>query len=272
MHPSISSNIEREEINNVLNDIHELLKISKDIKRAVVIGGDVGGLKISESLFNLGLEVAIVEEGERILSRSFDRKASDIMARRIEEVGLRLKCGVSVDEIICGKDGNVRGVLFSDKSFLEAGLIVVDDNVLSNLDFTRKIGAEVRGGLIVSHFTQGSVTGDMSGSPENILINSFIFCGKPMASVGEFFAPENNPGYDVHLFYDEIKQSYRKLIFKEFSLVGYVLVGDIDFAGIFTSFIKFKCKLDAETKNKLCEGSPDILMWPDELFIKEWNP
>nr|WP_304083513.1 FAD-dependent oxidoreductase [Maridesulfovibrio ferrireducens] len=272
MYSSISSNIEREEINNVLNDIHELLKISKDIKRAVVIGGDVGGLKISESLFNLGLEVAIVEEGERILSRSFDQKASDIMSRRIEEVGLRLKCDVSVDEIIGGKDGSVRGVLFSDKSFLEAGLIVIDDNVLSNLDFTRKIGAEVRARLIVSHFTQGNEIGDMPGYPENILMNSFIFCGMPMASVGEFFVPDNNPGYDVHSFYDEIKQVYRKLVFKESRLAGYVLVGDIDLAGIFTSFIKFKCKLDAETKNKLCEGSPDILMWPEELFIKEWNP
>ena len=54
--------------------------------------------------------------------------------------------------------------------------------------------------------------------------------------------------------------------------VGYVLLGEIDIAGLYTGFIRFKFPLDAETKEKLVSGRPSILQWPEGFFDEQFNP
>jgi hypothetical protein len=54
--------------------------------------------------------------------------------------------------------------------------------------------------------------------------------------------------------------------------VGYVLVGDIDQAGLYTSFIKFQLNLTPEMRQSLSQGHPDVLLWPDRFFDDTWNP
>ncbi|MDO9632607.1 MAG: NAD(P)/FAD-dependent oxidoreductase, partial [Humidesulfovibrio sp.] len=65
---------------------------------------------------------------------------------------------------------------------------------------------------------------------------------------------------------------YRKLVFRDEKLVGYVLVGDIDKAGMFTAFIKFEMALDADAKDKLINAGPEVFLWPEKLFDETWNP
>nr|WP_245805461.1 FAD-dependent oxidoreductase [Desulfovibrio gilichinskyi] len=249
-----------------------MIQISKNTKRAVVLGGSVSGLKTAEKLFNMGFEVAIVESGERIIALEFDKKVADLVACRIEEAGILLKCGVSVNEIICDKDGLAKGVLLSDKSFLEAGVIVATESFLSACSVIRTQMAEVPNCIAVSDSKQIICAKYPSGNFRNIPMNSFVFYGMALVSVGEIILPENADEYECNIFYDEIKHSYRKLVFRDSRLVGYILIGDIDFAGVYTSFITFECELDTVTKIRLCDGCPDILMWPDELFFNEWTP
>ncbi len=255
-----------------INNLDEFIHISKNTKRAVVLGGSVSGLKAAEKLFNLGLEVAIVESGERILALEFDKKTADLVVRRIEEAGILLKCGVSVNDIICDKAGLAKGVLLSDKSFLEAGVIVATKSFSSTGDLLCAQIAEVQNCVAVSDSEQILSVNDQSGISRNISMNSFVFYGMPLVAMGEINLSDDIQNYESHIFYDEIKHSYRKLVFKDSMLAGYILIGDIDYAGVYTSFIKFECELDTVTKNRLCDGFPDILMWPDELFFKEWNP
>ncbi len=49
-------------------------------------------------------------------------------------------------------------------------------------------------------------------------------------------------------------------------LVGCILIGEIDAAGFYTSFIKNGFKLDAEAKKRLMEGDPSPALWPDEFI------
>lgn len=254
-----------------INILDRLIQDSKKIKKAVVLGGTVSGLKAAEKLFNMGIEVAIVEESLRLLPLEFDKNAADLVSNRLNEAGLLLKCGVSVCDIIYDNLGVAKGLLLSDKSFVEAGLIVTADSFASTDSNVRNKIAEVPNCVDVSAAKQTILSKSESGHSRKIPMSSFVFYGMELVSVGEINPPENVAEYESNVFYDKIKLSYRKLVFKDSRLVGYILIGNIDYAGVYTSFIKFKCELNTDDKKKLCEGSPDILMWPDELFSKEWK-
>lgn len=295
-----------------VKDAYKLISSLKDLKRAVVIGGGLIGLKAAESLYSRGIGVTVVEKAERILSMAYDDEAARLVSSRIKEAGMQIRCGVEAKEIVRDKEGRLRGVLLDDNSFLEAGAVVIAIGVISNTELAREAGLEIGSGIIVDDhmqtsckniyaagdvsqardvlfdkdkvvpiwsnaYTQGyyagkNMAGKVSNYPGSLSMSSISFFGMPTISVGEVHPPEDAENYESYIFYDERKQYYRKLVFKEDILIGYVLVGDIDFAGMYTSFIKFKFKVDAHTREKLSQGEPDVLMWPDDFFNKAWNP
>ncbi|WP_321404171.1 FAD-dependent oxidoreductase [Maridesulfovibrio sp.] len=293
-------------------DAYKLIESVKSLKRAVVIGGGLIGMKAAESLYNRGVEVTVVEERDRILSLAYDDKAAGLISRRVGEAGMMVRCGVNGREIVRDKTGKLRGILLDDKSFLEADAIVLAIGVVSNVRLAEEAGLSVDKGILVDDnmftgvdniyaagdvaqardvvfdkdkvvpiwsnaYTQGyyagrNMAGNKSAYPGTMSMSSISFFGLPTISVGEVNPDSADPDYEIYTFFDEPKQSYRRLVFKKDQLVGYVLVGDIDFAGMYTSFIKFKFKVDAQTRKRLSEGEPDVLMWPDDFFNKAWNP
>ncbi|WP_027177376.1 NAD(P)/FAD-dependent oxidoreductase [Maridesulfovibrio hydrothermalis] len=295
-----------------IKDAYRLITVLKKLKRAVVIGGGLIGLKAAESLYSRGVEVTVVESAERVLSLAYDKDAAGLISRRVEEAGMQIRCNTSAEEIVRDKEGRLRGVLLDDASFLEADAVVIAIGVVSNTNLARSAGVEIDNGIIVNDhmqtniaqiyaagdvaqakdvifdkdmvvpiwsnaYTQGyyagkNIAGKKSGYPGTLAMSSISFFGMPTISVGEVNPPADSEDYEVYTFYNERKQSYRKLVFKGDQLSGYILVGDIDFAGMYTSFIKFKFKVDAYTRKKLSEGEPDVLMWPDDFFNKAWNP
>ncbi len=62
------------------------------------------------------------------------------------------------------------------------------------------------------------------------------------------------------------------MVFQNDHLVGYVLVGDIDMAGMYTAFVKFQMAVPEDAKKQIMAGEPDVLMWPDDFFKETWNP
>lgn len=292
-------------------DAYALMAVLKSLKRAVVIGGGLIGLKAAESLYNRGVQVTVTDESARILSLAYDEEAAGLIRKRVEEAGMILRCGVRPREIVRDREDNLRGVLLDDSSFLEADAVVIAIGVISNASLALSVGLEVGNGIVVDDsmrtsdanifaagdvaqardivfdkdmvvpiwsnaYTQGYYAGrNMSGSeagyPGSLSMSSISFFGLPTISVGEV-NPAEGEGYEIYTFFSELKQSYRKLVFKGDRMVGYSLVGDIDYAGMYTSFIKFKFKVDAYTRKRLSEGEPDVLMWPDDFFNKAWNP
>jgi NAD(P)H-nitrite reductase large subunit len=83
-------------------------------------------------------------------------------------------------------------------------------------------------------------------------------------------APEED--CEICTYADEDKQTYRKLVFRNDKLVGYVLVGDIDFAGLYTGFVRFQLPLSDEIKQELKDGRPSALLWPEHDFETRWTP
>ncbi|MDP2847964.1 MAG: FAD-dependent oxidoreductase [Humidesulfovibrio sp.] len=289
-----------------------LIELSSKIKRAVVIGGGLIGLKAAESIFDRGVAVTIVELAPRILSGGFDEKAGKLAANRLKKVGIEVNCGVTAKEIQRTKEGRVKGVLLTDDRFLECDVVVVAIGVVPHSSIAKDAGVKVERGIMVDSklmtnardvyaagdvaqamdqitgehrvvpiwpnaYNQGYASGrNMAGAKQPYMgglpMNSISFYGLPTISVGTVNPPEGDSSFEVHALLDEEKETYRKLVFRDEKLVGYVLVGDIDKGGMYTAFIKFEMPLAGEAKDKLINGGPEVFLWPAELFDETWNP
>ncbi len=289
-----------------------LIELSAKIKRAVVIGGGLIGLKAAESLHDRGVSVTIVELAPRILSGGFDEKAGKLASNRLKNVGIEVNCGVTAKEIQRGKNGRVKGVLLTDGRFLECDVVVVAIGVVPASSLAKDAGIKVERGIMVdaklmtnakdvyaagdvaqamdqltgehrvvpiwpNAYNQGYASGrNMAGAKQpyqgGLPMNSISFYGLPTISVGVVNPPDGDKNYEVFALLDEAKETYRKLVFRDEKLVGYVLVGDIDKAGMYTAFIKFEMSLAGEAKDKLINAGPEVFLWPAELFNETWNP
>ncbi|MGL1862336.1 MAG: FAD-dependent oxidoreductase [Pseudodesulfovibrio sp.] len=289
-----------------------LISKAKEIKRAVVIGGGLIGLKAGESLFDRGVDVTILELSPRILSLAFDENAAALAGGRLAEVGLNVRCGVTAKEIQRDGDGNLKGVHLTDGDFLQTDVVVIAIGVVPNYSLAKDSGISVDRGIKVDDhmktsadgvfaagdvaqakdllfgddrvipiwtnaYNQGFCAGkNMAGTDieftGSLAMNSISFYGLPTISVGTVNPPEGDDSFEVASSLDEKKKSYRKLVFQNDHLVGYVLVGDIDMAGMYTAFVKFQMAVPEDAKKQMLAGEPDVLMWPDDFFKDTWNP
>ncbi|QJB57702.1 FAD-dependent oxidoreductase [Pseudodesulfovibrio sp. zrk46] len=295
-----------------LKHAQTLISKAKEIRRAVVIGGGLIGLKAGESLFDRGVDVTILELSPRILSLAFDENAASLASSRLKEVGLHVRCGVSAKEIQRDAEGNLKGVHLTDGDFLQCDVVVIAIGVVPNYNLAKDSGIKVDRGIHVDDhmrtsaegifaagdvaqakdllfgddrvipiwtnaYNQGFCAGkNMTGTAiefsGSLAMNSISFYGLPTISVGTVNPPDGDDSYEVAVSLDEKKKSYRKLVFQNDRIVGYVLVGDIDMAGMYTAFVKFQMKVPQDAKKQILAGEPDVLMWPDDFFKETWNP
>ncbi|GFK94354.1 Nitrite reductase [NAD(P)H] [Fundidesulfovibrio magnetotacticus] len=289
-----------------------LVDVAKNCKQVVVIGGGLIGLKAAEALHDRGVKVSIVELAPRVLSAAFDDKAGNLVSKRLEEVGISVHCSTQATEIKRGPDGEVQGVTLKNGVFLPAQAVVIAIGVVPAAALAKDAGIKVDRGVVVDEslassdpsvfaagdvaqakdlildenrvvpiwpnaFNQGFYAGkNMAGGQSpytgGLAMNSISFYGLPTVSVGVVNPAPDETGIEVFDALDEEHGTYRKLVFKDERLVGYVLVGDIDTAGLYTGFIRFKFPLDPAVKEKLVGGQPSILQWPEGFFDEKFNP
>lgn len=289
-----------------------LLDVAKNCKDVVVIGGGLIGLKAAESLHDRGVKISIVELAPRVLSAAFDDKAGNLVAKRLEEVGISVHCSTQATEIKRGEDGQIKGVSLKNGTFIPCQAVVIAIGVVPASALAKDAGITVDRGVLVDDtlassnpdiyaagdvaqardlildenrvvpiwpnaFNQGFYAGkNMAGAESpytgGLAMNAIAFYGLPTVSVGMVNPAPGEAGIEVFDDLDEERGTYRKLVFKDEKLVGYVLLGDIDIAGLYTGFIRFKFPLDAQTKEKLVKGQPSILQWPEGFFDEQFNP
>jgi len=115
-------------------------------------------------------------------------------------------------------------------------------------------------------YIQGKFAGmNMAGSRKSyggsIPMNSIEFYGIPTVSIGVSNPP--GEGYEVRTSGDPAENVYRKIVFKDDRLVGAVLVGRIEKAGVLTGLIADRVDVGA-FKDELLEGDFGFVRIPVE--------
>jgi NAD(P)H-nitrite reductase large subunit len=260
-----------------LQDAEEIARYIRynKVKEAVIVGGGLIGLKAAEALIELKIKVTIVELADRILSATFDKKASSIIESALEKIGGKLLTNNTVVEIK-SKDKKASEVILRDKKRIRAELVILAIGVRAEIELVKGTSIKTNKGILVGNFMQTNIkdiyaAGDCCEAKDSLLgisrpiaiwpvatgqgkvagynmagvkkeysgsftMNSMELCGIPTISVGQTY-PERK-GYEVLEHFDKDKPMYKKIVLRDNRIVGAIFVGEIERAGIYTGLIR----------------------------------
>ncbi len=247
--------------------------IDKD-SRVLIIGAGLIGLKCAEGLHGRVKSITVCDLADRILSSILDSECAAIVQKCLEENGIKFM----LSDTAVGFD---HGTAFM-KSGREIGfdVLVLAVGVRANISLAKDIGAEVGRGIVVSErmettvpsvfaagdctegedisckkrrvlailpnaFMQGRCAGvNMAGGDAKfdkaIPMNSIGFFGLHTMTAGSYYtADEGGECYE-----EKSDGKLKRLYTKDGYLVGFMLIGETERAGIYTSLIRERVPLD----------------------------
>ena len=260
-----------------------------NLKSATILGGGLIGLKTAEAMSELGLQITIIELSDRILAASFDKNASGIIENKIEENSGSIFTNTTVDEIIVNGGKLASIVLRNGKKLdtnllvIAVGVkpnvefihnqsiklnngIVVDDYLKTSMDNIYAAGdvAVSRDRLSNEQkniaiwplaIRQGGIAGmNMSGEKVKyqggFFMNSVEILGIPSISIGlNNLDDKASEGVKVFSQFNPERHIYRKVTIKDDKVVGLILVGSIERAGIYCGLISNEIDISSVAVN-----------------------
>lgn len=131
-----------------LDDAHAIRAHIARSPRIVIVGGGVIGLEMSALARGLGLEVDIVELGDRLCGRIGTAALSEYFLHLHRGLGSRVHLGASVAKLE-GRDGKLTRAVLSNGQSIEASMALVCIGVIPNTELAKGAGLEVSDGIVV---------------------------------------------------------------------------------------------------------------------------
>lgn len=122
------------------------------VKVGAVVGGGLLGLECANALRNLDLETHVVEMADRLMPQQLDPRASAMLRRWVEELGVTTHLGFGTEELVFdAATDDVRGLRY-DGGVLEAQIVVFSAGVRPRHQLGEAAGLAIgeRGGIVIN--------------------------------------------------------------------------------------------------------------------------
>lgn len=274
-----------------LDDAKAILKsISKD-SRVLIMGAGLIGLKCAEGLAGKVGKITVVDLADRILPSILDEEASAMVkahlenqleiiladsvqsfdsnrallasGQKIEFDILIIAVGVRPDiRLISDAGGRVdRGIVTDEYCRCSLPDIYAAGDCAESIDVTTNESRVLA--LLPNAYMQGECAGiNMAGSKKRygkaIPMNALGLFGLHMITAGSYDGTEYVVKGESTENYNHNTIEYKKLVIKDGLLKGYIMLGDVARAGIYTSLIKEKILLDT-INFELIKDKPQLM-------------
>ncbi len=251
-----------------LDDAKKLDAVMTTDSRVLIAGAGLIGLKCAEGIAKRVKSVTVIDLADRILPAVLEKEAAAIVQSHIEKQGVEFRLSVKAEKF----EENV--ALLSNGETLGFDILVVATGVRPNTELVKGI-AEINRGIIINEKSETSApdiyaagdcteTLDVSCNQRKIMAllpNAFMqgeCAGVNMAGGEMSFEkaiPMNSAGFfGLHIvtagtycgeeYVQKTETTYKKLFYADNKLNGYILIGNIEKAGIYTSLIRERTPLD----------------------------
>ena len=266
--------------------------VSKDSK-VVIMGAGLIGLKAAEGLHDVCDDITVVDLADRILPSILDSKGASFVQKHIEKEGIKFILNDAASSV---KDGVV---YLKSGCELPYDVLIVAVGVRPNTNLVKDAGGNVNRGIVTDNKQETSIkdvysAGDCTESYDictnqnkilALLPNAYMqgeIAGINMAGGDKVFdtaMPMNAIGFfGLHMItagamegecIESIDENnYKKMVFSDGLLKGYILIGEISRAGIYTSIIREKTPL-CEINSDLLKTSPQLLVFDKAVRRKK---
>ncbi|MBQ2887769.1 MAG: NAD(P)/FAD-dependent oxidoreductase [Firmicutes bacterium] len=252
-----------------LDDTLALEQTIRPDSRVLIIGAGLIGLKCAEGLQGRVGSITVCDLSDRVLSSILDAECAALMQQRLEANGIHFMLGDTVQSF-AGHTANMQSGCTVDFDVLVLAVGVRPNTSL----LQNAAGAVERGILVDEHmatvlphiYAAGDCTQveDVSCGTKRVLAimpNAYMqgYCAGsrmaggsavfdnaiPMNSIGFFGLHAMTAGsYDGEMYEERTADTLKRLFIRDNRLVGYILVGAVDRAGIYTALIRNQTPLD----------------------------
>ncbi|PZF79723.1 FAD-dependent oxidoreductase [Jiangella anatolica] len=272
-----------------LADCRAMLARLDRIRYAVVLGGGLLGLEAARGLAGRGVRVQVVHPADRLMERQLDLDAGRVLARTMDELGVRVRLNARAVRFTEGWGGGGRGLLLEDGTRLPADLlvvacgvrpntrlaaaaglatdraIVVDDAMTSVTDpAIHAIGecAEHDGqvyGLVAPAWEQAAVLADaLTGGPAryrgSAVVTRLKAAGVDLAAMGETDVDDHESDAEVLRFADPARGTYQKVVIRDDRVTGAIMLGGAETVGAVTQLFDRAAPVPADRRALIFPG------------------
>lgn len=253
--------------------------------KVLIVGAGLIGLKAAEGIYETTKNITVIDLADRILPSILDIKGSELVQQHLESKGVNFLLNNSVDTF------NGQCATLKSGSSLNFDILIIAVGVRPNIELASDCGIKVNRGIVVdptcktssiniyaagdctestdittgeqkilallpNAYIQGEVAGiDMAGGDKvyekAIPMNAIGFFGLHMITAGS---------YDGEAIATSSDDNYKKLVIKDGLLKGYIMIGDVKRAGIYTSLIKEQIPVD-NINLEMLQDKPQIMMF-----------
>ncbi len=254
----------------------------------LIVGAGLIGLKCAEGLCGRVKSITVCDLAPRVLSSILDDTCAALMQKKLEEHGIRFMLGDSVSEF-SGGTAHMKGG--ADVAF---DALVLAVGVRAETSLVRDIGGECDRGIIIDTsmktsleniYAAGDCTQGYDSSIDGnrvlaILPNAYIqgHCAGvnmaggisnfdnaiPMNAIGFFGYHALTAGdYSGEMYEESSGDNLKRLFIRDNRLVGFMMLGDIKGAGIYTSMIRNRTPLDTVDADLMKKSATYAILSPE---------
>jgi NAD(P)H-nitrite reductase large subunit len=270
-----------------LDDARGLAASLERNRRLLIVGAGLIGLKCAEGVLKRAKRVTVLDLAPRLLSSILDDDGARLVQNRLENEGLEfrlaasikrfdghtalLEGGLPVDFDILVLAAGVRpntallkgiaeigqGIVINDKSETTAADIYAAGDCAQTVDVSS--GRNKIMALLPNAYMQGECAGiNMAGGDMR------FDKAMPMNALGFFGLHVITAGSHTGEIYAETgKGNYKRLYYSDNRLNGYILIGNVEKAGIYTSLVRERTPLDTIDFPLVCE-KPGLMAFRKE--------
>jgi NAD(P)H-nitrite reductase large subunit len=283
-----------------LDDAKAIDGFLDNARKAVVIGGGLIGISVTEALIKRGVDVGVVEMKEHILNTILDQQASSMAEEVLKQAGVEIIAGQTVVKV--NGSGRVEEVILDNGTAIPCDLVVVAIGVSPRPELALDAKLEVNRGIVVDRhmatnhpgvyacgdvaeaydfvygdnrptpiwpnaYIGGRIAGlNMAGTtdeyPGSTAINSLNYFGIDIASAGMPSAP-NDDGYET--ISKQEGNIYQKVILKNDLIMGMIFVGNIEKSGIIFGLMRDRVNVES-FKQSLLADDFGLAFFPRSLW------
>ncbi len=265
-----------------MDDSLALEKALKKDSKVLIVGAGLIGLKCAEGILERVASVTVCDLADRVLSSILDNECAAVMQKHLESKGIRFLLSDSAESF----EKNTARMKSGEA--VDFDILVLAVGVRANTQLAKDAGAEVNRGIIINTkmqttlenvyaagdctegydssiganrvlailpnaYMQGfcagvNMAGGESSITDSIPMNSIGFFGLHCTSAGSYFAKGEG-----EIFEQKSCGGIKRLYIKDNKLTGYIIIGDVTGAGIYTSLVREKtdlCDVDVDKLKK----------------------
>jgi NAD(P)H-nitrite reductase large subunit len=281
-----------------LDDAKAISNTLHNVRNAVVIGGGLIGISVSQALTERSIKVTVVEMKDRLLNTILDEQAASIAEHHLRQAGVEIITNNTVTQILGSP--SVSSVVLDSGDRISCELVVLAIGVLPRTELAVDAGIKVNRGILVDNhmttsnpavyacgdaveaydflfgtnrvipiwpgaFIGGRAAGyNMAGVATEFrgstVMNSLNYFHLDITTAGQFEPSQDNS----EILSKRTDGTYQKIILTDNLITGMIFINEIEKSGIIYGLMRDKINVNS-FKEELLSDDFGLAHFPPEL-------